>query len=779
MSRMRSTLTTPRTSPRTARRTTAARATGAGVAGLLLVGSALLTTPASADAAADWNAVAFRGSVQVVPGEDATPDVIDGVVFDDLNRNSVHDAGEPGVAGVLVSNSRDVVVTGADGTYELPAFENMTVFVTQPAGYQVPVDADNIPQIHYHHLPEGSPELTFGGIAPTGPLPDAVNFPLAAGPLTAGSDLALAVASDVQTRTLPEVEYARKGAIADLAARGDYMAGGVLLTGDVAYDDMALYPQIRELTAQLNGPAWTLPGNHDMDFDATTRDHAFDTFRAQLTPQYYSFDTGEVHVVMLNNIKYPLSPENRRYGYSLDENQMEWLRQDLAQVPTDKLVIVASHAPLLEFFYQNSHRMEALPEIYALLEGRPAYSVSGHTHMAENLRTGDLLAGWADITGEAGLPFPHLIAPAVSGQWYAGRVTEVGYPTAIQRDGTPPGTVTLEISGTQITERFTRTGGSDDEQMAVGLNTPRYRNWYDAYRTARGTAPVIPTNQVPTGDLPETWLTTNFWFGATGSTVEVALDGGAPVSAERTQTLRGDVPNLGAQFTDPVAVTEQLVHGGGLNDRASHIWRLPLPADLAVGEHSAEVTATDVHGRAFTETFTFEVVDGPATTTRDGIPVQAEIPEIATPGTGEPGTLALTVSEGTATLDQARNAGDRLRLTGLLPQVSVTDTRADGGWNLTGSAADLTTDRDHTTATIRATHLGWAPFLVTGDATPGTRVEPTLTGGTGLATPAILGTSTGGLGTDTLAADLTLEVPVDTNPGIYSGAVTVSLFPTD
>ena len=44
--------------------------------------------------------------------------------------------------------------------------------------------------------------------------------------------------------------------------------------------------------------------------------------------------------------------------------------------------------------------------------------------------------------------------------------------------------------------------------------------------------------------------------------------------------------------TDPAAVQQQLVHGGSIADRSSHIWRLPLPADLEAGEHTAQVTAT-------------------------------------------------------------------------------------------------------------------------------------------------------------------------------------------
>ena len=41
----------------------------------------------------------------------------------------------------------------------------------------------------------------------------------------------------------------------------------------------------------------------------------------------------------------------------------------------------------------------------------------------------------------------------------------------------------------------------------------------------------------------------------------------------------------------------------------SHLWRLPLPANLSVGVHRAEVTATDRLGRRFTETISFEVVE--------------------------------------------------------------------------------------------------------------------------------------------------------------------------
>lgn len=89
--------------------------------------------------------------------------------------------------------------------------------------------------------------------------------------------------------------------------------------------------------------------------------------------------------------------------------------------------------------------------------------------------------------------------------------------------------------------------------------------------------------------------------------MEVSIDGADPVEAARTQQMQGEGQLVGAEWSDPVAVQEQLVHGGSVADRSMHVWRVELPADLEPGEHTAEVVATDVHGREFTETLTFEV----------------------------------------------------------------------------------------------------------------------------------------------------------------------------
>ncbi|SDU73543.1 calcineurin-like phosphoesterase C-terminal domain-containing protein [Jiangella alkaliphila] len=607
----------------------------AGLAGIAAVAATVATPGAAASGRyQDWDDTAYRGQIEVVRSDDgpADPTVLNGTVFNDRDRDSHHDRNERGLRGVEVSNGRDVVTTDSRGRYQLPVHDNMTVFVTQPAGYQVPVDDSNVAQFHYNHLPAGSPELRYGGIEPTGPIPDAVNFPLVESRLTDDSDLNCIIAGDLQTYNITEVEYARKGAIRDLSRRDDYQGCGSLFVGDVVGDDLSLYDEVKGLTAQTNGPARFLPGNHDLDFDATTAEHSFDTFRAQLAPAYFSYDVGEAHVIALNTVRYPCTPDldnadglrpecndpvNRpRYNGFIDATQMEWLRQDLAQVDRDKLIVIAGHIGLLNWADEGSaiHQVDQVREVYELLHGRKAVALAGHSHSIENLRTGDSMQGWNDLFGVDSLPFPHLTVGAIAGDWFSGRVTEDGYPTALQRDGGRPGVLTLELDDASFQERFTVTGEPDREQTQLGLNTPAYRDWFvarDAWNdNPAGAAPELGDPLVvDQADLAGgTWLTTNFFIGGTGSTVTVRLDRGRPVQAVRTQAMQGEDQLIGPEYSDPVAVAEQLVHGGSVADRTMHLWRFDLPADLAPGTHRAHVTATDVHGRRYADTLTFQVV---------------------------------------------------------------------------------------------------------------------------------------------------------------------------
>ena len=602
-----------------------------------LVTGSLTVVPTSATASPSEGRAdnVYRGEIEIVRESTGPTDgtTLNGKVFVDTNRNGVSDNDEDGLPGVMVTNGRDVVRTDGEGRYQLPAFDNMTVSITQPAGHQVPLDEYNVPQFHYNHLPEGSPDLRYGGIEPTGPLPSEINFPVVESEETAADTQSCVIAGDLQTYTKQEIEYARAGAIKDLSERDDYAGCGTLFVGDVVGDDLSLYPDVKELVGETNGPARFLPGNHDLDFDAPTAEHSFDTFRAQLAPAYYSFDVGDVHVVALNTVDHPCtaaddSPEGIEehcadptdtpaYNGRIDDDQLTWLRNDLDNVARDKLVVVAGHIGLLNYADEGSpvHQVDQVSQVHELLQDRRAVTLAGHSHTIENLRTGDDVEGWRDLFGVAGLPFPHITVGAISGDWYSGEVGEDGYPTAIGRDGGRPGLVTLDIEGNEFQERYTVTGEYDDVQTQLGINSPTYRQWVEERQEWNdnpiGEAPELDEPLVVDHvDLSEgSWLTTNFFFGSTGSTVEVGIDGGSAEPATRTQRMEGEGVNVGIEYSDPYAVSQQLVHGGSLADRTMHLWRLDLPGDLDTGEHTAEVTATDSYGREYTDVLEFEVVE--------------------------------------------------------------------------------------------------------------------------------------------------------------------------
>lgn len=657
-----------------------------GVAGALAAvapGVAPVTTASPAQAVAPTNSVTpadtYIGEVQVVRNAGsqraaAARTTVTGRVFDDRNKNSSFDRREKGIAGVVVTNGRDVTRTDKRGNYTLPAFDNMTVTVSQPAGYQVPVDEHNIAQFHYNHVPAGTPQkLRFGGIAPTGPLPSAVNFPMAKSKSSAAKQQSCITAGDLQTYSGREVAYATLGGLKDMGDRGELSACGVLFLGDVAGDDLGMYDRMKPAFDLIDGPIRFLPGNHDLDLDAKSAEYSHDTFRAQMGPEYFSYNVGDTHVIALNDVKFPCTvavdnPDGRlgsqctnpnapQYNGRLDDDQMKWLKADIEATPKDKLIVIASHIPFLTFADMTSpvHQLDQVKEVYSWLEGRKVVHTSGHTHSIENLKKGDSYGPWKKVMGVDALPFPHIVAGAISGDWYSGDLDAEGLPMAYQRDGGRPGILTLDISGTDFKERFTVRGEKEGEkQMNIGLNTPTYRNWFttlDAWRqknTKRNDGAIPPLNyndlgdpyMVTTDELAQgSWITANFFMGSTDSKVEVSIDG-KTAPATRTQPAKGEDTFSGAEFSDPVAAIRQLSvsrtgqastsgdelaqgyrlysgsqygpgaarPGSNLADRMHHLWKLDLPKDLAEGVHHVKVKATDSYGRTFTETSAVTVV---------------------------------------------------------------------------------------------------------------------------------------------------------------------------
>jgi hypothetical protein len=100
----------------------------------------------------------------VVPATAAVDVVATGAVFADGNGNGLRDPGEMGMAGIKLSNGRDIVLTRADGGYSLPVRPGDTVFAIKPAGHAFARRDDGLPAFWQHYFPEGSPALAYAGI---------------------------------------------------------------------------------------------------------------------------------------------------------------------------------------------------------------------------------------------------------------------------------------------------------------------------------------------------------------------------------------------------------------------------------------------------------------------------------------------------------------------------------------------------------------------------------------------------------------------------------------
>lgn len=411
-----------------------------------------------------------------------------------------------------------------------------------------------------------------------------------------------------------------------------------------------------------------MQGNHDYDHDADHDIDSSDTWRRLYGPNNYAFEMGQAVFIVLDNVSFPCGEDPREarerpfckqywktYAGRLLPDQMTFIENVLKTTDPRKLVVFAAHIPFVGFDNSESqpHQTANLDELYALVKGRPALSLTGHSHTLENMAPGDSMAGWKATVGVSTIPFRHLVAGAVAGDWWGGDYDIDGTPMSIQGDGSPRGYVDFAVNGTTYTLDYRASGLPRDRAMWLSVSTPAFRDWADkifAWRDApedkRDPVPPLSVQDLPDVKLltptdlaGQSWLTADVWMGDSTTKVMVAIDGAAPRPMTRTQEMKGEGVRSGSTWSDPFALQRQLtmaraaiqsqsgdpetqgyVQGrqkrlppmppqprGSRADHSPHVWRYDLPKGMAEGMHTAIVTVTRDQGAASRDTLVFEV----------------------------------------------------------------------------------------------------------------------------------------------------------------------------
>jgi hypothetical protein len=414
-------------------------------------------------------------------------------------KGTVTSQGQP-VKNVTVSDGVEVTVTDAEGNYWLPSKKvNGWVYVSVPSGYEVPTDRC-IPQF-YAFTDSATNVVEEHDFTLTPVNQDKYKLLVVADMHLANrrNDL-----EQFSSTFIPAIQKVVKDA-------GDTPVYTVNL-GDMSFDVFWYsnnygIEQYKKSIQVLDYPTpmFHVPGNHDNDgaVTASTIDET-DVLSVQryvkaLGPNYYSFNIGGSHFVMLDDIVYKNEDNGKKYNKGIKglrnydrrvtAQQLEWLKKDLANVKDKSMpVFVGMHAPAYHYkgitdsvisWLSKPEYSEELSECFKDFSN--VHFVSGHTH------TNNTTYAKPNI-------IEHNIGAVCGVWWYPGSV----YYENICPNAAPVGYKVFNIEGKKMDWVYIGTVAGNKQFRAYDMNSVReYYRTNEVMRTFVEHYPTCDLSDIP------------------------------------------------------------------------------------------------------------------------------------------------------------------------------------------------------------------------------------------------------------------------------------------
>lgn len=362
---------------------------------------------------------------------------------------TVCDASGKGIEGVVVSDGHVCCATNAEGRYGLKSsFENTDfVWVSTPSGYSAPVNA-SLP-VFYKRLDACTKDNN--GIY------SGVDFTLSK--IASPDKFTLIIAADPQPRSTAagydKIGYHAFDCVGDMSRDMKEKAASIsgpvygIMLGDVCHNDCSLYPKYLEKISTCGFPMYHIIGNHDHDLKKVGDIESGKTFESYFGPTNYSFNLGNCHFVMLDNMmvvsKSRESNSGDDLGDGLRDDIWAWLQNDMKYVDSSKTIMLCVHSPMYytmggelrtrkSIIFDGKGVSNHYADVDALLaKYDKVYAWAGHTHSSYN---------YVDKNN------PHTETHTLV------RVTGQLWTNEWENSGTPRGYTVLEYSHGDITWKF-------------------------------------------------------------------------------------------------------------------------------------------------------------------------------------------------------------------------------------------------------------------------------------------------------------------------------------